>query len=115
MNRDASLTCDFVQDQLALSLDGPLNARTTAALRSHLATCGRCRAVERELVALADELPALSLRSSVPEDLASRILARVPAPAREVSPSSERLRRVHWVELRRVASWGAVFVALWWH
>lgn len=105
------MNCQCCQDRLVDLVDGALASCDCAEVEAHLACCTSCCAVRDELRALAEELPGLSCVCEIPADLGRRMAARCPAPRPSMQ---QRWQRMHLVELRRVASYGIVFVGLWW-
>lgn len=93
-------TCEYFEELLSRSLDEALSPQEEEALSAHLARCGRCRELERQLKQLT-----LALRDwedqPAPADLTRRVMDRVRSPARPARP-----RPFPWRSQARI--WGSL-------
>jgi hypothetical protein len=88
------MDCNAVRDKLTLLTDDDLPAEEALAVRRHLAECGECAAISRDLDRLSQELRALP-QPPVPADLRLRIGraldAEAASKASPVAPGSSVL------------------------
>lgn len=84
MSREADPCADWQEDLSAL-LDGELDRERRAEVRAHLEGCTRCSARLGALRRVDDLLAAAPL-PDLPDGLVERVLRRVAAPGRSVSP-----------------------------
>jgi len=73
-------------------IDGELGPRDAATVAAHLADCGVCRALHRDLRAVKESLRAGIVREPAPDELRRRLLAMTEPPRAAIAaPSPRRL------------------------
>jgi predicted anti-sigma-YlaC factor YlaD len=102
------VNCDTARELLSERLDDLLDADLAAETDEHLARCASCRDLERDMAGVVAELAGLRELDGAPE-LADRIVLHVPSPVRLARASRPASRRD---DVRRVAGWAAVMVAV---
>jgi anti-sigma factor (TIGR02949 family) len=87
------MRCDEAQEWITASVDNQLSAEERSALGNHLADCRDCRAqLERE-TALKRDLKRVAASVTIPQELRSRIAARVRQSQTDASVASRGFER----------------------
>lgn len=105
------MNCLEMREHLSDLLDEQLDAAQRGHAEAHLADCARCSALVRRSRAIVTALGELA--SPAPENLAARVLARVPRAVPESRPA-QGVASGGWGDLRRVAGWGLVLLGVAW-
>lgn len=97
------MRCGIAKRRISVSLDGALDERKERGLKTHLASCLRCRAFAAKLSALREDLDSVS--ATDPRwGFTDRVMARIA----NVQPGAERggSRVDHWLRFLRPAPIG---------
>ena len=88
------MNCELVQQHISESLDHGPNLSLPESVQRHLANCAECRAFESSVTALDENLAFWALRSNLPQNFATQILARAAqARAQSLTPAEIARRR----------------------
>jgi anti-sigma-K factor RskA len=92
------MTCEEIQDLVALAALGDLDGAERQTLDTHLQACPECRTQLDELTDAAGALAYLAPPVTPPEALRARVLARVrPASVRPTGPAPVPVSRERWL------------------
>lgn len=103
------MNCNDFREIVSDLLDGDIAPDAQARAEAHLGACGACSALRTRLEGLVADLASLG-DEPAPDGLADRVLAHVP----RVAPRTGGLPARRPWELRRVAGWGLILIALGW-
>lgn len=82
-------SCDRAEELLSLRLDGQLNVEEARALEEHLASCGPCQSLARDLDAIHSEMPLLI--EELPEGFHQALMSRLESVPMELpAPKTRR-------------------------
>jgi anti-sigma factor RsiW len=70
-----TMGCSDIRESISAFVDGEASPREEAAVRGHLASCGRCRALERQMRAVGAGVR--QIRGSVPDRFREKVFARL--------------------------------------
>lgn len=106
------LNCESCRDVMADALYDPPDEGVDAALKTHLASCGECRAIYKELSAATEHLRQAGVSGGDFEDIPER--ASLDDLWQRVEPALDRIdaERYHRLAKRNPAPWIAAITAL---
>ena len=67
--------CRDIRESISACVDGEASPGEAASVREHLASCGRCRALERQMRAVGEGVR--QLRGAVPDRFRQKVFARL--------------------------------------
>lgn len=103
--------CRDIRETISACIDGEASPGEAASVREHLASCGRCRALERQMRALGAGVR--QVRGSVPDGFREAVFARLEAegaipPRKKLFPAAWRWAAV---PLAAAAAFGFILLA----
>jgi len=69
------MDCRDIRESISACVDGEASPGEAASVREHLASCGRCRALERQMRAVGEGVR--QLRGAVPDRFRQKVFARL--------------------------------------
>jgi hypothetical protein len=96
-----TMGCSDIRESISAFVDGEASPRETAAVLEHLASCRRCRALERQMRAVGAGVR--QIRESVPDRFREKVFARLDSEG--ALPPRKKMFSVSW-------RWAAVPLAV---
>jgi len=109
------MKCKEAQRLLSEYIDGALDVKTASALEAHLAECGKCRGLHRELagtVKLLKELPVIKAPEDFPERVSLRLQRKLLYGEEAEKAGPVRKRIIPLVFSRSLATVAAVLMLM---